>query len=470
MAKRYVGTQQKLVNLDMMRKAGGATVTQPNNAGVEILKLAGEYAASSAKKAEDLENEFPEGINIPKVPSGIREKLVEALSIKKQEYSKAAARAALFPSWTKKHKDAVATMNNIKDIYANWDSGLTILQTNKDTAWKNDPGKGATQFETTRHNDLKNGNIDTEYNIQFTDGGVFFDDIVGFNDDGSPIVESKPISQFGPAPANDITGATAYDQLSTNVKNLKKSKSTWSESDMLNKVDLFLEGMNDSQLKNFLFRNTDGLGYNMVSNMTSQYLDGDGNQQNMQLVEITDGMSDDELEMATLMNEEFKTKIDQLKYSKNLKGENLRNEIYDSLKELYDNERVTSGGGGGKWSKYKLNNFVSKNQWYEKWVPLIENLNSDAQDIPVFNAPGGSGIKKENGIWYMRDKNGKWTNVERDDISEMYDIIAETKVAKFERPEEMDPPEDFEEDTDKDGVPDAIEMMNKGTLEGNEAN
>ena len=240
---------------------------------------------------------------------------------------------------------------------------------------------------------------------------------------------------------------------------------------MLNKIDLFLEGMSDSQLKNFLFRNTDGLGYNMVSNMTSQYLDGGGNQQNMQLVEITDDMDDDELEMATLMNEEFKTKIDQLKYSKNLKGENLRNEIYDSLKELYDNERVTSGGGGGgKWSKYKLNNFVSKNQWYEKWVPLIENLNSDAQDIPVFNAPGGSGIKKENGIWYMRDKNGKWTNVERDDISEMYDIIAETKVAKFERPEEMDPPEDFEEDTDKDGVPDAIEMMNKGTLEGNEAN
>ena len=470
MAKRYVGTQQKLVNLDMMRKAGGATVTQPNNAGVEILKLAGEYAASSAKKAEDLENEFPEGINIPKVPSGIREKLVEALSIKKQEYSKAAARAALFPSWTKKHKDAVATMNNIKDIYANWNSGLTILQTNKDTAWKNDPGKGATQFEITRHNDLKNGNIDTEYNIQFTDSGVFFDDIIGFDKNGNSIVESKPISQFGPAPANDIAGASAYDQLATNVKQLKKSSSTWNESDMLNKIDLFLEGMSDSQLKNFLFRNTDGLGYNMVSNMTSQYLDGGGNQQNMQLVEITDDMDDDELEMATLMNEEFKPKIDQLKYSKNLKGENLRNEIYDSLKELYDNERVTSGGGGGKWSKYKLNNFVSKNQWYEKWVPLIENLNSDAQDIPVFNAPGGSGIKKENGIWYMRDKNGKWTNVERDDISEMYDIIAETKVAKFERPEEMDPPEDFEEDTDKDGVPDAIEMMNKGTLEGNEAN
>ena len=228
MAKRYVGTQQKLVNLDMMRKAGGATVTQPNNAGVEILKLASEYATSSAKKAEDLENEFPEGINMPKVPPGIREKLVEALSIKKQEYNKAAARAALFPSWTKKHKDAVATMNNIKDIYANWNSGLTILQTNKDTAWKNDPGKGATQFEITRHNDLKNGNIDTEYNIQFTDSGVFFDDIIGFDKNGNSIVESKPISQFGPAPANDIAGASAYDQLATNVKQLKKSRSTWS--------------------------------------------------------------------------------------------------------------------------------------------------------------------------------------------------------------------------------------------------
>jgi hypothetical protein len=322
MAKKKVGTSQ-LVDYNVMLKAGAASAAQPTtNIGFELAKLAGTYVGNAMRKAKTLKNEYPEGITIDKVTEAARPQLVEYLEESKKRFNKAANIVSTFPSWTKKYKNAVEEMNLIKSGYANVEKGLTTLQTNKDNSWKTEPGAGATEFEKARHYDLQNGDVDF-YNLEFTDEGVFFTDYE--SQENSMVAVRKPISQFGPAAAQDNTGSTGQDNLFTNVVNNARNKGRWDESTAINKVNTFLDGMNETQLKNWMFNGNDSYGYHLVANKL-----GYG------IVEIEDDWSEEEKTIAEERNETFKIEMDMMKYSPNLKNQSLRDALYDSLKEAHD--------------------------------------------------------------------------------------------------------------------------------------
>jgi len=321
MAKK-MGTGN-LVNLDIMRKAGSSTVAQTQHSvGFGLAKLAGNYVNNAFKKAKELKSKYPTGINIDKVPESIRPQLTEYLSDSKKRFSKAANIVAISPSWTKKYKNAVDEMNRIKLAYQNINNDLTTLQTNKDAAWKSDPGAGATEFEKARHYDLQNGDVDF-YNIEFSDEGVFFTDYEEEND--SMVAKRKPISQFGPAPVMDNTGSTGQDTLFTNVKNNARKGYKWDEAENINKINAFLDGMNETQLKNWMFNGNDSYGYHIVKSKL-----GHG------MIEIEDDWTDEEIAVAKEKNEMFKVEMDLMKYSPNLKNQSLRDAVYDALKEAHD--------------------------------------------------------------------------------------------------------------------------------------
>ena len=76
----------QLVNYDILKQAGAATVDQPvKTLGMELLKEAGKYAKKAKLKADKVRADYPEGINVPKVDSDIRPGLITYLEESKKE-------------------------------------------------------------------------------------------------------------------------------------------------------------------------------------------------------------------------------------------------------------------------------------------------------------------------------------------------------------------------------------------------
>ena len=310
------------VNYEILRQAGSATVDQPTKSlGMELIKQAGKYAKNAKAKADKIKAQYPEGINVPKVDADIRPALIEYLENSKQEYDKAAKQLSLLPSWSPGYKEARDTINRIKDGYANVEKDLSTLQANRTAASKIEPGHGATNYEVAKNSDLVNGDYAT-YDIQFSDQGVTYMD-------GQ---ERKSVADFVAAPAADGVGAQGQATLYNKVVNDARTKVVWDETDQRANIDAFIDGMNNTQLKNWMFNGPRSYGYTIALN-------------NLKLQEYPVIEEEDSAEVKKQKQQTIDlidAEIDRLKYSDNLKGEKVRDELYDALKEAYDNNVPTT--------------------------------------------------------------------------------------------------------------------------------
>ena len=91
--------------------------------------------------------------------------------------------------------------------------------------------------------------------------------------------------------------------------------------------------------------------------------------------------------------------------------------------------QIMSPGGG-----YQT---VNKKDWEREHRPLIKALNSNEKNIPVFNGPGGVGVKKQNGKYYTRDNDGAWFEISKSNLAESNRVIDYVDI--------------FEEDSGSDG-------------------
>lgn len=304
------------VNYEILRQAGAATVDQPTKSlGMELIKQAGKYAKNAKAKADKIKAQYPEGINVPKVDADIRPGLIKYLENSKQEYDKAAKQLSLLPSWSPGYKKARDTINRIKDGYANVEKDLSTLQANRTAASKIEPGHGATNYEVAKNSDLVNGDYAT-YDIQFSDQGVTYMD-------GQ---ERKSVADFMAAPAADGVGAKGQATLYNKVVSDAKNKVVWDETDQRANIDTFIDGMNNTQLKNWMFNGPRSYGYTIALN-------------NLKLQEYPVIEEEDSADVKKQKQETIDlidAEIDRLKYSDDLKGEKVRDELYDALKEAYN--------------------------------------------------------------------------------------------------------------------------------------
>ena len=316
------------VNYEVLRQAGAATVDKPTGSvAMGMLKEASKYAKNAKAKADKIKSEYPEGINVPKVDSDIRPALVSYLEESRDEYDKAAKKVGLLPSWSPGYKKARDTINRIKDGYANVDAGLKALQANRIKAGKIEPGKGATSYELAKSSDLVNGDYAT-YDIQFSDQGVTYLD-------GQ---ERKSISDFVSAAGSDGVGSDGQTTLYNQAVSDARNKVAWEEADQRGKIDGFIDGMNNTQLKNWMFSGPRSYGYAIALNNLGY--------DKYPVIETTDELAvkqqkQDEIDKIDL-------EIDRLKYDGNLKGEQIRDQLYDALKTTYNKNApsaVTDGGG-----------------------------------------------------------------------------------------------------------------------------
>ena len=332
------------VNYEILRQAGSATVDQPTKSlGMELIKQAGNYAKNAKAKADKIKAQYPEGINVPKVDADIRPALIEYLENSKQEYDKAAKQLSLLPSWSPGYKEARDTINRIKDGYANVEKDLSTLQANRTAASKIEPGHGATNYEVAKNSDLVNGDYAT-YDIQFSDQGVTYMD-------GQ---ERKSVADFVAAPAADGVGAQGQATLYNKVVNDARTKVVWDETDQRANIDAFIDGMNNTQLKNWMFNGPRSYGYTIALN-------------NLKLQEYPVIEEEDSAEVKKQKQQTIDlidAEIDRLKYSDNLKGEKVRDELYDALKEAYDNNvpttTTTDGEGDFPANPEVVDNSVSE--------------------------------------------------------------------------------------------------------------
>tara|TARA_R110000787_G_scaffold53340_5_gene125109 strand:- start:2350 stop:3699 length:1350 start_codon:yes stop_codon:yes gene_type:complete len=318
------------VNYEILRQAGAATVDQQTKSlAMGMLKEAGKYAKNAKAKADKIRSEYPEGINVPKVDSDIRPGLVAYLEESKEEYNKAAKQLGLLPSWSPGYKKARDTINRIKDGYANIDNGLKTLQTNRIKAGKIEPGKGATSYEVAKSSDLVSGDYAT-YDIQFTDQGVTYDD-------GG---ERKNISDFVSASGSDGVGSNGQTKLYNQATSDARSKIAWEETDQRSKIDGFVDGMSNTQLKNWMFSGPRSYGYAIALNNL------DYNE--YPTIEETDDLAVKQQKQDII--DKVDVEIDRLKYSDNLKGEQVRDQLYNALKTTYDKNlpQETSNTGSNK--------------------------------------------------------------------------------------------------------------------------
>lgn len=319
----------QLVNYDILKQAGAATVDQPvKTLGMELLKEAGKYAKKAKLKADKVRADYPEGINVPKVDSDIRPGLITYLEQSKKEYDNAAKKLSLLPSWSPGYKKARDTINRIKDGYANIERDLSTLQANRTAASKVEPGHGATSYELAKSSDLVNGDYVT-YDIQFSDQGVTYMD-------GD---ERKSISDFVAAPAADGVGAQGQATLYNKVVNDARSRIKWDETDQRANIDGFIDGMNNTQLKNWMFNGPRSYGYAIALNNLGY--------EEYPVIEETDDANVKKQKQDKI--DKIDIEIDRLKYSDNLKGEQVRDQLYDALEQAYKNNlpRVKSSGGDG---------------------------------------------------------------------------------------------------------------------------
>ena len=114
----------QVVNYETLYKAGYATRAKTATDYGKIYAGVNNYVKAKKKQALAYQEAYPDDIKLENVDAQIRPKLSRYLQQEREAYNEAAKTASRFPSWSKKHKEAVEEMNDIKQGYLNVSNGL----------------------------------------------------------------------------------------------------------------------------------------------------------------------------------------------------------------------------------------------------------------------------------------------------------------------------------------------------------
>tara|TARA_R110002049_G_scaffold177684_2_gene344878 strand:+ start:2097 stop:3605 length:1509 start_codon:yes stop_codon:yes gene_type:complete len=350
--------QVPLVNVNSLYRAG-ATGARITRAKAEQFNQNRQNIASSlssvfnavktvkekSDKLEALKAEFPEGIKREFINPAVREKLTSYISSEKDAYNANIKIMKNSPSFSKKYKQAVEENNKIKDGMAKVNDDLMYAYNSGQKAEGIKVSGGANMKERDDNNDLALGTI-WDRGFQITRDGVNIEDMETAQDSMGeniykPITDIKPGSQASRA-GNDGVSKLLNNMLEDGYKGrgmgvgmpeLKKKE-----------LDNFLDSLSDSEMKDFYFSGMDGDSQNKSSgawvklaSMGNKSKDADGNPIPFQRMDLPDPDVDpDGYRFAEKNNDEYDVELEKLKFGKNFKTPELKEQIWNTMMDSYN--------------------------------------------------------------------------------------------------------------------------------------
>ena len=350
--------QVPLVNVNSLYRAG-ATGARITRAKAEQFNQNRQNIASSlssvfnavktvkekSDKLEALKAEFPEGIKREFINPAVREKLTSYISSEKDAYNANIKIMKNSPSFSKKYKQAVEENNKIKDGMAKVNDDLMYAYNSGQKAEGIKVSGGANMKERDDNNDLALGTI-WDRGFQITRDGVNIEDMETAQDSMGENIY-KPITDIKPGSQASRTGNDGVSKLLNNMLNYgdKGGKMGVGMPELKKKeLDNFLDGLSDSEMKDFYFSGMDGDSQNKSSgawvklaSMGNKSKDADGNPIPFQRMDLPDPDVDpDGYRFAEKNNDEYDVELEKLKFGKNFKTPELKEQIWNTMMDSYN--------------------------------------------------------------------------------------------------------------------------------------
>jgi len=379
--------QVPLIDVNALYRAGatGARITRAKaiqfnqnreniTSGLSKVFNAVKTVKEKSDKLEALKAEFPDGIKREFINPAVREKLTSYISSEKNAYNANIKTMKNSPSFSKKYKQAVEENNKIKDGMAKVNDDFMYAYNSGQKAEGIKVSGGANMKERDDNNDLALGTI-WDRGFQITRDGVNIEDMETAQDSMGENMY-KPITDIKPGSQASRTGNDGVSKLLN--KMLKYGGAGGKMGVGMPKLyktelDNVLDGLSDSEMKDFYFSGMDGDSQNKSSgawvklaSMGNKSKDADGNAIPFQRMDLPDPDVDpDGYRFAEKNNDEYDVELEKLKFGKNFKTPELKEQIWNTMMDSYnagktehdaiatdkESKKIKDGGGRDQKSK-----------------------------------------------------------------------------------------------------------------------
>jgi len=317
----------QVVNYETLYKAGYATRAKTAVDYGKIYAGVNNYVKDKKERALAYQEAYPDDIKLENVDAQIRPKLSRYLQQEREAYNEAAKTASRFPSWSKKHKEAVEEMNDIKQGYLNVSNGLnnwkkTVVEAGE-LIKKGDLAPSDNQ-EQNANTYIAAGGDYSELNFEFKRNGMLYKTAgeYGYSD----------ISTFKIGTLDDKAGIKLRTTHENAVVSLVQDGKVLTENQAREYAEQLIDNLSDKQLKNYMFKNKDSYVNKLITDKGLTYTEIDENKD----------YAPGEKEKLEEQNRDYKAFVELLRYDTELAGEKFIEHYANGLMNIYNENKKAS--------------------------------------------------------------------------------------------------------------------------------
>jgi len=317
----------QVVNYETLYKAGYATRAKTATDYGKIYAGVNNYVQAKKKQALAYQEAYPDDIKLENVDAQIRPKLSRYLQQEREAYNEAAKTASRFPSWSKKHKQAVEEMNDIKQGYLNVSNGLnnwkkTVVDAGE-LIKKGDLAPSDNQ-EQSANTYIAAGGDYSELNFAFTRDGMLYKTAgeYGYSD----------ISTFKIGTLDDKAGIKLRTTHENAVVSLVQNGKVLTENQAREYAEQLIDNLSDKQLKNYMFKSKDSYVNKLITDKGLTYTKIDENKD----------YAPGEKEKLEEQNRDYEAFVELLRYDTELAGEKFIEHYANGLMNIYNENKKAS--------------------------------------------------------------------------------------------------------------------------------